>query len=260
MESRSWRSVDLHAHILPGLDDGPATLEESLDLLRLLVQDGVGTVVATPHVAPGFFWPYDPARLADQVAQLQAAAAEAALNLEIVSGAEIYLSPELVPLAGEGRLPTLGASPYLLVELPRREVPFWTFETLIKLQRAGYRPILAHPELNGGIRADADLPRDLARQGILLQVDASSLTGGWGSETAAFARRLLQTGLAQMVASDAHAVKRRPPELTSACSLLRRDLDESAVRRLFCETPQAVLAGTEVPRSHGPTGVVQGSR
>ncbi|MGE5508889.1 MAG: CpsB/CapC family capsule biosynthesis tyrosine phosphatase, partial [Chitinophagales bacterium] len=114
--------IDLHSHILPGLDDGPAKLEEAVALLKLLSADGVRTVVATPHVAPGFFWPYDPARMADKLAELRQAAQGAGIGLQIVGGAEIYLSPDVVPLAQRGELPTLGDSQYVLVEFPREDV------------------------------------------------------------------------------------------------------------------------------------------
>lgn len=236
--------IDLHAHVLPGVDDGPQTLEEAVALLRLLQEDGVGTVVATPHVAPGFFWPYDAARMGERVAALRQAAAAAEIGVELLSGAEIYLSPDLVPLAQRGELPTLGASRYILVEFPRREVPFWGFEVLQKLQRAGYQPILAHPELNDDVRADWDLPLDLARQGIMLQVDASSLAGRWGSHVEAYALKLCAAGLVQAVASDAHS-RRRPPELRLARQALERNLPGTDFSRLFRPLSMDTLHGRE---------------
>ncbi|MDI6872260.1 MAG: phosphotransferase [Bacillota bacterium] len=242
MVHRKDQIIDLHAHVLPGLDDGPGRLEEAVELLKLLERDGVGTVVATPHVAPGFFWPYDPARMEDKLAELRQAAAAAALEIEVIGGAENYLSPEVVQLAEQGRLPTLGDSRYVLVEFPRREVPFWGFEALERLQRSGYRPILAHPELNDQIRADAELPSDLVRQGVLLQLDASSLAGRWGSRVADFASSLLQSGLGHLVASDAHSA-RRPPEFRAARQALARVTDRRTAQRLLCDAPAAVVQG-----------------
>ncbi|HHW13689.1 MAG TPA: hypothetical protein GXX28_01975 [Firmicutes bacterium] len=241
-EARERPFIDLHAHVLPGVDDGPQTLEEAVALLRLLQEDGVGTVVATPHVAPGFFWPYDPAQMGERVAALRQAAAAAGVGVEILSGAEVYLSPEIIPLAQARELPTLGDSRYILVEFPRREIPFWGFEVLQKLQRAGYRPILAHPELNDEVRADWEVPLDLARQGILLQVDAGSLVGRWGSHVAAYALKLCAAGLVQAVASDAHS-RRRPPEMRLAWEVLERNLPGADPSLLFCPLSRDILHG-----------------
>ncbi len=211
--------IDIHAHILPGLDDGPATMSEAIALLKLLIADQVSTVIATPHVAPGFFWPYDTQIMQDKLFELRQAADQEHLEIEIIGGAEIYLSPEVGILAEERKLPTLGNSDYVLVEFPRNEVPVWSFGVLKKLQKAGYKPILAHPELNAGVRSDRDLVKDLHRMGVLLQVDASSITGRWGGEVREFALKIIVDGLVFAVASDAHS-PRRPPELSEAQRIL----------------------------------------
>lgn len=211
--------IDIHAHILPGLDDGPASLDEAIALLRLLIADQVRTVIATPHVAPGFFWPYNAQIMQNKLIELRQAAEQERLEIEIVGGAEIYLSPEVGIMAGERKLPTLGNSEYVLVEFPRHEVPVWALGVLKKIQKADYKPILAHPELNVGVRNDRELVKDLHRMGVLLQVDASSITGRWGKAVRDFALNIIKDGIVFAVASDAHSPQ-RPPELSEAKRIL----------------------------------------
>ncbi|MBO8126471.1 MAG: hypothetical protein H0Z38_04440 [Firmicutes bacterium] len=232
--------IDIHAHILPGLDDGPKDLAGSLELLKLLSEDGVQTVIATPHVVPGYFWPYDPDKLRDTAEELREAVRKSRIAIEIIPGAEIYLSPEIAQMAEEGLLPTLADSSYVLVEFPRNEVPFWAFEVLKKIQKAGYKPILAHPELNSEVRADDTLAEDLVQQGVLLQVDASSLAGKWGESPKNYALELIGSGLVHYIGSDTHS-PRRPPKMRTAWNVVEDVYSRSVAEKLMVENPRRLF-------------------
>lgn len=206
--------LDIHAHILPGVDDGPASLEEALDLLAQMEADGIGTVVATPHFMPGYLQLRDLDRVAEGVNTLNRAAREAGLAVEVRRGGEVYLEPDLLEQAGARGLPVLEGSRKILVELPPAEIPWWTDEVLWRLQHAGYEPVLAHPENNSILRREPGILEGYLAQGILLQVEAGSLAGFFGERRRDFAAGLVRRGWCRFVASDTHPG--RPPLMKKA--------------------------------------------
>jgi len=230
--------IDLHAHILPGLDDGPATLEESLAMARAYVDAGFGTVVATPHVIPGL---YEPAReeILDGVQRLQAALEEAGIPLAVLPGAEYHLTPDLPRLLDAGALVTLNATGrYLLVELPFHGLPAHAHRTLFELLVAGVTPVIAHPERNDILAGEPCALAEMVERGVRAQVTAASLLGLFGSQVRRAAQRFVREGLAQLVATDAHGPDARLEAGPRAAQLLG-DL----ARRLMRENPAAVLRG-----------------
>jgi len=161
--------IDLHSHILPGLDDGPDRLEGSLQLARELVADGVHLVAATPHVRSDY--PNTTGRIEDGVRELRAALAEVAIPLQVATGAELALD-RLPGLADDElrRLSIAGTGVFLLVETPYVGWPVELHECLFALRRAGFRPILAHPERNHAVQRRADLLEPLVAGGVLVQL------------------------------------------------------------------------------------------
>lgn len=238
--------LDLHSHVLPGLDDGAPNLEEALALCRLAWQDGVRLMAATPH----WYLSRDPLSKEDidrAVERLRGELAAVDLPLELVSGAEVALDPRLPQAARAGVLPTLGGGPYLLLECPLHTSPRLLPELVYSLRLAGLRPVLAHAERTWAGTEHWEWLAGLREQGCLVQITAASLTGKLGSAPQKTAEVLLERGLVNLLASDAHSVSWRPPGLAQAAAVAERLAGAGAAEVLTRLAPQAVLAGEEPP-------------
>ena len=229
--------IDLHCHILPGVDDGPATLEEALAMARVAVADGLRTVAATPHLQPADFahhpW------IAAGVAALREALQAASLPLQIIPGAEIACAPEL--LDHFPTLPHLGASPWILLEPPLLGLPNYLEEVVFAMQLAGIKVILAHPERSQLMGIMPEIIQRLAERGCVLQINVASLLGRHGWATRKTARKLLQEYPNCILATDAHDAVRRPPQLTPALRPLRRFGGDPRFHELTEERPGGMV-------------------
>jgi len=235
-------NIDIHAHILPGLDDGPETLAESLAMAQACVKAGYATVIATPHVIPGL---YDNTRgaILAAVRQLQAELDAGGIPLRVLPGAEYHLSPDLPHLVATGELLTLNdTGKYLLVELPLQEVPAYAPQVLFDLLVSGITPVIAHPERNDYLVRHPGALAEMVRNGILAQVTAASLTGLFGGETRRAAARFIKDGTAHFVATDAHGPGRRLEAGPQAARLF-----PAQSTALFHDHPAAVICGTALP-------------
>lgn len=244
--------LDLHSHVLPGVDDGAPDLEQALAMCRLALDDGVRLIAATPHWYPA----RDPLTTSDISLAVQALSAElaaAGMPLELVAGAEVALDPELPRLAREGLLPTLNGGPYLLLECPPHTSPRLLPDLIYGLRLAGLRPILAHVERTWPGGQDWDWLIGLVEQGCLVQVTAASLTGKLGLAPKKTAESLLALGLVNILASDSHSPTWRPPGLSLGAAAAERLLGPGAAEVLTRLTPQAVLEGREAPPAPIPS-------
>jgi protein-tyrosine phosphatase len=245
--------IDLHCHVLPGIDDGPATIEGSLEMARLAAAGGTRVLVATPHVS----WRYrnDAATIAELVAELNERLAHeevltaAGRVLEVRAGAEIALT--LIPELQDTQLAalSLGGGPWLLVEPPFTPVAPNLDATLLELLAdprsvGGHRIVLAHPERCPAFQRDPPMLERLVRAGMLTSVTAGSLRGRFGGEARRLALTLAREGLLHNVASDAHDAVNRPPEI--AAELERAGLAPLAPW-LTGAVPAAILDGREPP-------------
>lgn len=248
--------IDLHCHVIPGLDDGPVTIEDSLALCLAAVGAGTTTIIATPHVN----WTYpavDAAAVHAGVADLGAALRETSIELDLGVGAEIALSriPDLSD--GEVALLRLGDGPYSLIECPHQGgAPSAIREMLGQLARRGHAIVLAHPERCGVFQSDPRLLPELTGTGMLSCITARSLTGDFGSRARAYAWDLMASGQVHAIASDAHDAVARPPDLTTA--LDRAGLSDSQIEHFAFSSPLAIINGAPVPRP--PRVVEQRSR
>lgn len=231
--------IDIHAHILPGLDDGPETPEDSLEMAWAFVKAGYTTVVATPHVIPGV---YDHTRAAilHSVRRFQERLQAAGIPLRVLPGAEYHLSDRLLPLLRAGDLLTLNdTGKYLLVELPFYQIPEYVSRFLFELLLAGVTPIIAHPERNDFLARDPAALAEMRARGILAQVTAGALTGLFGSAAKRVAAAFVREGTAQFIATDAHGPGARLEAGAEAAALL------GASAKAFLHTnPAAVVEGT----------------
>lgn len=239
---------DLHFHCLPAVDDGAETLSEAEEMCRQAWADGCRAVVATPHQGH-VRWPNtEPERLEPLVSALQrrlAGRPEVHLGGEIRVGSELLAALEdprragFVPLAG---------SRYLLLEFPRGGPLERPEELVHELRVQGWRPIIAHPEFYPELVADRPLAASLADAGAAFQVTAMSLTGEFGRRARAAATGLLDAGLVQFVASDAHGTRHRPPGLSAARRVVAARRGEETAHRLTHDNPLAVLRDAALPR------------
>ena len=226
--------IDLHAHLLPGIDDGPVDLSDSLALLRALAEQGVSTVVAGAHALDGRYNATADAVLSLTEQVNQAIQAEA-IPLTVLPGMELFLSFDILAALRAGRVFGLNRSRYLLIELPSREMPHSTERALFELMIAGYRPILNHPERNRGIQRDPDRFYRLADQGVGAMITASSLLGRFGAEAQALGEEFLAEGAAEFVVSDAHDLRGRAPRLAEGLAAARQwgKVDQAAEESLL---------------------------
>lgn len=236
--------VDLHCHVLPGVDDGPSTIEESLALCRAAHQDGTRTLVATPHVN----WDYPDvtgAMIHAKVGSINEAVRAASIDLTVRAGAEVALSRagELAD-ADLDRL-SLAGGPYLLVEFPWMSRAAGAVHALRSLMGRGYGIVVAHPERSPMLRHDDALVRELVDSGIVCCLDARSLTDRASRNTRTAAWTLLAGGLAHVIASDSHDAVRRPPSLRSM--LASTGLSAAEIDYFTREAPEAVLGGEPPP-------------
>jgi protein-tyrosine phosphatase len=236
--------IDLHSHLLHGLDDGARDLGQAVAMARSMVEDGVKVVAATPHVHPRYRTPVGEMERA--LLELRAALAEAGVALEVLPGGEIALD-ELDGLSPqERRRFGLGGNPsLLLLEFPLYGWPLSLEATVSGLQREGVRCVLAHPERNPDVQEDPGRLERIVELGAVPQLTAAAVDGRMGKRQAKCAFDLLERGLAFLVASDAHAPGVREAGLSAARGAVG---DEALGRWLTEDVPAALLAGEPLPQ------------
>jgi protein-tyrosine phosphatase len=232
--------IDLHCHILPGIDDGAKSPEISLEMARIAVADGITTIVCTPHILPGVYNNSGPGIKA-AVAQLSEIIARADVPLRLVAGADIHVAPDLGDQLRAGRALTINNSRYLLLEPPHHVLPPRLTDHIFGLQAAGFQPILTHPERLSWIDSHYRLIKRLVYNGTLMQLTAGSLMGRFGRRPNYWADRMLDEGLCHVLASDAHNTEQRAPRLSDARDLVARRLGEEEAANLVLTRPQAIL-------------------
>lgn len=245
--------IDLHCHLLPGIDDGASDLETSLEMARMAVADGVDTTACTPHMMPGYF-PNTAPQIRDAVRALQAAIDEAAVGLQLVTGADVHLVPGMVKGLREGRLMSLADSRYFLFEPPHTIAPPRLAETIFEILAGGYVPIVTHPERLAWIESHYEIMRAAVDAGAWMQITAGALTGRFGRRPQYWAERMLDEGLVHVLASDAHNLQRRPPVLSPARERVVERLGVQAARDMVVTRPQGVLDNVDPASLPAPEG------
>jgi protein-tyrosine phosphatase len=232
--------IDIHCHLLPGIDDGPADFEMSLRLARALSDDGVEAVICTPHILPGL-WNNSGAQIRSSVARMRTHLANEGLQLGLYSGADAHVSVDFVAKLKSGEIPTLADSRYVLVELPRHIGPDLLKSFFFQLLVARYVPILSHPERLPWIEEHYGAVAGLARSGAWLQITSGSLLGGFGRSAKYWSERMLGDGIVHLLATDAHDLKTRAPNLRSGRDAAARLIGDREAENLVCSRPRAIL-------------------
>ena len=244
--------IDLHCHILPGIDDGAPDVDASLRMAEVAVEEGIETIVATPHVSLDYT--IDAGALARAVGALNLALARRELKLAILSGAEVAIDRVSSLPQGELRGLAIAGGPYLLLESPYASGATYVDSVIFDVEVAGFRPILAHPERSRTFRDDPKRLERLLESGALCAVSAGSIAGRFGESTHALALRLFRDGLVDLVASDAHDDVHRPPRMRYAFEALDEQLPGIAEQADYYthEVPKAIVAGRPLPPRPDP--------
>jgi protein-tyrosine phosphatase len=240
------RSVDLHCHILPGVDDGPAALEDALALCRMLVRDGFTDIVATPHQLGRWDNTNAPPDIRAAADQLQQRLDEAQIPLNVYPGGEVRID-ERIPrlLQSDGILTLADGKRYLLLELP----PVARVDPDLVMPHftaAGVRVILAHAERYESLCEDHNAASAWLDAGAALQLNASSLLGGTGQPAMDAAWDWLSSGWISLIATDSHSTGSRRPRMTEAIDLITKELDEATAKTVCLDNPAKVLLGEEL--------------
>jgi protein-tyrosine phosphatase len=232
--------IDLHSHVLYGLDDGARTLDDSLAMVRMAAEHGTTDLVATPHA--NLDYKFDPPRIAERLAEIEAASSGSGLKLH--SGCDFHLSYDNVQDAvAHPSKYTIAQKNYLLVEFSDLLIFRNTPEILGRLLDGGMIPVITHPERNGLLRQRIEEIAKWVDEGSRVQVTGQSLLGGFGKRAQEFSKALLDRELVHVIASDAHDVEHRPPVLDEAYKWLERHYGEALAHSLCAANPGMVLRG-----------------
>lgn len=239
--------IDIHCHILPELDDGSFSLEESLAMARQAVADGIKTIVATPHTLNGIY--LNPAQVvADHVARLQEVFFIEKLDLELLSGSEAHISIQILEKIHSEEITTINNNGrYVLVEFPVQAIPLGSKDELSRLKLQGITPIISHPERNMIFQQRLEDLYELVAAGCLIQVTAMSITGGLGKDAMKCVHRLLDLRLVHIIATDAHSSRNRPPVLSPGVETAAKILGSpDEAEAMVTSRPRAILKGEPV--------------
>jgi len=232
--------IDLHCHLLPGIDDGAPDLATAIGMARLSVADGVRVVACTPHIFPGVYSNTGP-DIRQRMERLQEELNAAHIDCRLISGSDAHVAPEFLGGLKSGRILSLNNSRYVLVEPPHHILPPNMDRFFFELLAAGYVPILTHPERMSWADANYDLLRGLVHSGGWMQVTAGSIVGRFGGAIKSRSERMLRDGLVHFVASDAHDAVKRPPLLSEAVPALRSLLGHEETENLVNSRPLAIV-------------------
>ena len=228
--------IDIHCHILPGIDDGADRLQTSLAMASMAARDGITTVIATPHTNGVTV---NRTVVQQAVDRLNIELAEQDIDLVVVAGYEIPAN-----LVCDLQSYTIADSPYILVEFPHQYLPEDAAETLYTLVQAGRKPIIAHPERNGSVLRNPELLRELVAVGSMIQLTAASVTGDFGPDILHCANYLLRNRLVHFLATDSHSPTFRKPVLSPARKAAARLIGREQADRLVIDNPKEILNKT----------------
>jgi protein-tyrosine phosphatase len=243
--------IDIHCHILPGVDDGPRDLEESLAMARMAVADGIRAIVATPHTLNGIY--LNPREdILDQAQVLGEALVEHHIPLILFVGADVHFEEDLIRKLETGEVLPINGGKYLLLELPSQSIPFKANEFFFEIRVKGYFPIITHLERNHVIQKHPKIVGDWVEHGAVIQITADSLTGGFGRRAYQCSCRLLENGWVDVIATDAHSINRRPPLLSRGFKAAKKIIGEDEALKMVTTHPEMILRSMPLPEKTFP--------
>ena len=235
--------IDLHSHLLPGIDDGAPDLATALQLAQIAVNDGITHMVCTPHIHPGRY-ENTIETIEQALVELQQGLFKQQINLTINAAAEVRFGMELMVAVKQQSIPFLGewqGKPVLLLEFPHGEIPFGAERLTAWLLQQGIKPMIAHPERNKGLLRAPEKLKPFLEQGCLLQVTAGAVAGRFGQAVQELAHKLLKEDIVTILASDAHNIEHRPPILSQGRDVAAALIGEAAAQRLVVDNPWHII-------------------
>lgn len=237
--------IDLHCHLLPGLDDGATDMEQSLALARIASSNGITHIVVTPHIRPAVF-NNNTTSIRTAFESFQLAVQSHAIPLQLAMAAEVHICPEIIPMLAADEIPLFESSQgkrTILLEFPYSHIPPGSDKMISWLYDHDITCLIAHPERNKEIMCDIDKLTPLINMGCLLQVTAGSVAGHFGEQVNSVAIKLLERGWVNILASDAHNVKHRPPELESGRKAAAEIIGPERANDLVWKEPWSFVSG-----------------
>lgn len=239
------KAVDIHCHILPGVDDGAKSLEQAYHMLEIACKQGISTMIATPHHMPDGK-NASPETIGKRVAQLQSYVDEKQLNMKIYAGNEIYFYGEAADMLDEGKICTLADSSCVLVEFSPMDDARYIRNSLAELQNMGYDPIIAHVERYMSLcKAPFEKIQELRDMGVLIQVNAGSVTGFFGKGSKDIAEKLLKKELVDFIGTDAHSDGGRAPKIEECAQILQKKCSPEYVEDLLYRNAEKYILEQE---------------
>lgn len=240
--------IDIHTHILPGVDDGAQTVSDSLEMARLAVEEGISKLVASPHHYTSRF--YNPKEeIVPKVERLNNELKKEGIPLEVLVGQEVRLIGDFVKEYESDQIVTINDGIYVLVEFPANHVPRYAEQLFYDIQMAGLIPIIVHPERNSQIVEQPDKLYHLIEKGALSQVTAASIAGYFGKRIQRFSLQLIEANLTHVIASDAHNTTNRSFKMNEAFLTIEKEFGIEAVY-IFKENAELIISGGMVYREH----------
>ncbi|EIJ83783.1 tyrosine-protein phosphatase [Bacillus methanolicus] len=237
--------IDIHCHILPGIDDGARNLEDSIQMAKAAVKEGIQTIIATPHHNNGYY-KNTKQRILEKVEELNLSLMKQSIPLHVLPGQEPRIYGEILEDYNQDQILTLcNKGKYLFIELPFNHLPRYTEQLLFDIQMQGLTPIIVHPERNQEIIEQPDLLYNLVKKGALTQVTASSITGHFGKNIKKFSMQLIEANLTHFIASDAHNISNRTFKINEALDEIEKKYGVDMVY-LFIENAELLVQGNAV--------------
>ena len=225
--------IDLHCHLLPDIDDGPKSWEESLEMASIAAQDGIRGAVTTPHWIQGTNWEPEVSTVKEKVNEFNLKLVGAGIDFKVYPGMEIGITTNLAEFVSSGRILTLAEGEYLLLEIPFYSLPYGLEEIIDSLRKIGKKVILAHPERGKEFQENPSRILDFKELGVLVQITAGSLSGDFGEKATKCALDFAKLGVLDIVASDAHSTRRRRPIVSAGLRILEDEIGSDKVNEII---------------------------
>jgi protein-tyrosine phosphatase len=232
--------IDLHCHMLPGIEDGAADLEVALEMARLAVADGITVTACTPHIMPGVYGNTGP-QIRAAIEAFSTELGKAGIDLKLVAGADVHLATDLVGGLRNGQVLTLNNSRYFLFEPPHHVMPPRIEHAVFDIMTAGFHPVLTHPERLTWIEDHYDVMVRLAHAGVWMQITCGSVTGRFGRRPQYWADRMIDEGLVHILATDAHNLRNRSPSMAKSRDMVAERLGEDEATNMVVTRPRGIL-------------------
>ncbi|MDQ0232745.1 tyrosine-protein phosphatase [Metabacillus malikii] len=239
--------IDIHSHILPGIDDGAQTVEDSINMAKLAVEEGITKIIATPHHQNGKYnnKKHD---IISRVSDLNQILQNEKIPLEVLPGQETRIYGEMTDDIDKGEILPLNHTNYLFIELPSGHIPRYTEQLLFDIQLKGFTPIIVHPERNSGVMENPDKLLHLVKKGALTQVTAGSVTGYFGKKIQRLSKQLIEANMTHFISSDAHNVTNRSFHIRESIAEVNKEFGSQAVY-YFQENAELVAKGQTIYKS-----------